>query len=112
MMETEGERQMSVVAVIENGKWVPVADPAQQHATDLNRNSDLIDVTPASDIDQIVAHLGQAVRLAQNLSPADARRARDFMHAAYSMLSATTYLPSQDQARFERALREDVARKR
>lgn len=78
----------------------------------VKEDSDLIDVTPASDIDQIVAHLGQAVRLAQNLTPADARRARDFMHAAYSMLTATTYLPGQDQARFEHALREDVARMR
>jgi hypothetical protein len=103
---------MSVVAVEVDGKWTPISDLAQSQMTNSNRDSDLIDVTPASDIDQIVAHLGQAVRLAQNLTPADARRARDFMHAAYSMLTATTYLPGQDQARFEHALREDVARMR
>lgn len=103
---------MSVVAVVVDGKWTPISDLAQSQMTNSNRDSDLIDVTPASDIDQIVAHLGQAVRLAQNLTPADARRARDFMHAAYSMLTATTYLPGQDQARFEHALREDVARMR
>jgi hypothetical protein len=111
-METEGKRQMSVVAVVVDGKWTPISDLAQSQMTDSNRDSDLIDATPASDIDRIVAHLGQAVRLAQNLTPEDARRARDFMHAACAMLTATTYLPSADQTRFERALREDVARKR
>lgn len=77
---------MSVVGIIVDGKW----DGRP----------------PANDIDQIVAHLAEVVRIAQNLSPEDARRARDFFHAAWGMLSATTSLPTQDQARFARALRE------
>jgi hypothetical protein len=85
---------MAVVASIVNGKWVPV-DDGRSHEID----------TPSSDIDRIAAHLGQAVRLAQQLSPTDARRARDLMHAAQGMLNASTYLPADDQKLFEKSLR-------
>jgi hypothetical protein len=61
--------------------------------------------TLSSDIDRIAIHLGQAVRLAQNLSPADARRARDLMHAAQGMMSATTFLEKPEQALFNKSLR-------
>jgi hypothetical protein len=86
---------MAVVGIIVDGKWTAIDD---------GRNE--ID-TPSSDIDRIAAALGQAVRLAQNLNPTDARRARDLMHAAQGMMSATTYLPADDQKFFERALRGD-----
>ncbi|MGZ6316307.1 MAG: hypothetical protein ACXWNQ_03530 [Anaerolineales bacterium] len=94
---------MSVVAVVVDGKWTPVLDPA--HPANQRTDTQVIDGS-MSDVDRIVSLLGQVVRLAQTLSPTDARRVRDFVHATESMLSATTYLPEQDQARFERALRE------
>ena len=90
---------MAVVAIIVDGKWTPVDDGRPQQV-----------VNPTSDIDQIAAHLGAVVRLAQNMTPEDQRRARDFMHAASAALSATTYLPETDQKLFEAALR-DTARK-
>jgi hypothetical protein len=81
---------MGVVAIIVDGKWT-VIDDGRPPST--------------SDIDRIAAHLGQAVRLAQNLKPTDARRARDLVHAAQGALNASTYLPRDDQKLFERALR-------
>lgn len=98
---------MSVVAIIQNGVWTPVDDG--QPPTNPRSDTHVIDAS-TSEVDRIIAHLGQVVRLAQNLTPEDARRARDFMHAASSMLTATTYLPGPDQARFERALRDNKGR--
>jgi hypothetical protein len=94
---------MPLVAIVENGVWttIEVGQPSPSQKNDRNVSVD----TPISDIDQIAAHLGQAVRLAQNLSPTDARRARDLMHAASAMMSATTYLEKSDQKLFERSLR-------
>jgi hypothetical protein len=86
---------MGVVAIIVDGKWTAIDD---------GRNE--ID-TPSSDIERVAAALGLAVRLAQNLSPTDARRARDLMHAAQGAMSATTYLEKSDQKLFEKSLRGD-----
>ena len=95
---------MGVVAIVVDGVWTPVGDPTQS----VNQRLDTHDVidAPMSDVDRIVSLLGQVVRLARGLTESDARRVRDFVHATSSMLTATTYLPEQDQARFERALRE------
>jgi hypothetical protein len=97
---------MGLVAIVENGVWKSIDDgqPSQPSPVSQKNDTHVID---ASDIDQIAAHLGQAVRLAQRLNPTDARRARDLMHAASGMLSATTYLPEPDQKLFERALHGD-----
>jgi hypothetical protein len=70
----------------------------------------LVESPHANPIDVIVRHLGEVVRLAQGLSETDARRARDFILAASSMLAATTYLPKNDQAIFESTLREIAKR--
>ena len=86
-----------MVGIIVDGKWMSIDDGRPAHVID----------TPRSDVDQIIAHLGQVVRLAQRLSDEDQRRVRDFVHAASALLSATTYLPDTDQKLFERALRGD-----
>jgi hypothetical protein len=100
---------MGLVAIVENGVWTTIdvvqqPAPASHHVNQKNDNHE-VEVDTRSDIDKIASHLGQAVRLAQNLSPADSRRARDLMHAAQGMMSATTYLPDTDQKLFERSLR-------
>jgi hypothetical protein len=87
---------MAVVAIIENGKWVPVTDGHQQHAVTVN--------TP---MDAIVDHLAAVVKQAQSLSDHDQRRTRDFVRAALATLEATTSLPKSDQRMFERSLRGD-----
>jgi hypothetical protein len=94
---------MGLVAICENGLWttIEIGQPSPSQKNDRNVSVD----TRISDIDQIAAHLGKAVRLAQNLSPTDARRARDFFHAASGMMSATTFLPSDDQKLFGKSLR-------
>jgi hypothetical protein len=99
---------VSLIAIVENGVWTPVVDYGQSPPNQ-KTGTHVIDA-PISDIDRIAAHLGQAVRLAQNLSPTDQRRARDFVRGTLSMLEATTYLPAPDQARFERALRDNKGR--
>jgi hypothetical protein len=88
---------MALVAVVIDGKWTPIDDgqPSVRQRADVTANG----------VDQIAALLGQVVRLAQNLSPEDQRRARDFMHAAQGALTATTYLSGPDQQTFERSLR-------
>ena len=65
----------------------------------------VVNPSTSSAVDEIVSHLGRVVMLAQHLSAADQRRVRDFTHAAASMLSATTYLPTSDQKVFDTALR-------
>jgi hypothetical protein len=95
---------MALVAVIVDGKWTPVED-GQSHPTNQRTDNTQVIDPSTSDVDRIVSLLGQVVRLAQGLSAEDARRVRAFVHAAASMLSATTYLPDQDQSKFERALR-------
>jgi hypothetical protein len=59
----------------------------------------------SSDLDNVVAHLAQVVKLAQNLPGEDQRRVRDFARATLATLEATTSLPKSDQRTFERALR-------
>jgi len=94
---------MALVAVVQNGVWVPVDDGRPP----VNQKDDthLINIY-TSDVDQIVAHLAQVVRLAQGLSTTDARRVRELVHATSSTLWATTALSSDDQKLFERSLRE------
>jgi hypothetical protein len=98
---------MAVVGIIQDGVWVPIEDGQPPvHQTPDTR---VIDPS-ASDVDKIVMLLGEIVRLAQGLNPADARRTRDFMHTAQSMLTATTFLNGSDQNAFERSLRGEVTR--
>ena len=97
---------MALVAVIKDGKWVPVDGdgyPLITQTTDTR-------AIEANPIDIIMANLAAVVRLAQGLSPEDARRVRDFVHATSAMLQATTYLEASDQKLLEAALR-DTARK-
>jgi hypothetical protein len=97
---------MSVLAVVVDGKWVAAHD-GQPLA---HRKPDIVPV-PTGDVDRIVSLLGQIVRMAQGLSPTEARRVRDFVQATQSMLTATTYLETTDQRLFERSLRDEVARR-
>jgi hypothetical protein len=83
---------MAVVAIIVDGKWTAIDD---------GRNE--ID-TPSSDIDRILNHLAQVVRLAQGLPDDDQRRTRDFVRAALATLEATTSLPKADQRKFNKLL--------
>jgi hypothetical protein len=92
---------MAVVAMVVDGKWVPVGDDGRP-VVNPKPNA-----TPTSDIDQIVKHFAQVVQLAQGLSDEDQRRVRDFARAALATLEATTSLPKSDQRKFERALRGD-----
>lgn len=88
---------MAIIAAIVDGKWVPLpAEPVQPQRQRM---------TALNNIDAIVMHLSEVVKLAQDLSTTDRRRARDFVHAASAVLSATTYLPDDDQSKFDRALR-------
>jgi hypothetical protein len=66
---------------------------------------------PAGAIDQVATHLSEVIRLAQGLSEEDARRVRDLVHAASSVLLASTYLPVDDQRLFESALRTAAGKK-
>ena len=93
---------MGLVAVIQDGKWVPVSDGLPP--TNPRADTHVINM-PMSDVDRIIVHLAEVIRLAQGLSPTDARRVRDLMHAAQAALTASTFLPEADQARFERALK-------
>jgi hypothetical protein len=104
---------MGLVAIVENGVWTTIdvvqqPAPASHHVNQKNDSHHEVEVDTRSDIDKIASHLGQAVRLAQNLSPADARRARDLMHAAQGMLNASTYLEKPEQALFNKALRGEI----
>jgi hypothetical protein len=94
---------MAVLAVVIDGKWTPLGDDGQP----LVRQSADTQVIEASmgGVEEIAGLLGQVVRLAQGLGPEDARRARDFMHAAQAAMTATTYLSGPDQQTFERSLR-------
>lgn len=86
---------MGIVGVVVNGVWQTVDDG--QHVID----------APISDpVDLIVARLAEVIRLAQSLTPADARRVRDFVVATSATLSATTFLEKSDQRAFERSLRD------
>ncbi len=85
---------MAVVAIVVDGKWTAI-DDGRPHVIDTQR----------SDVDRIVAHLAQVVRLAQGLPNDDQRRARDFVRAALATLEATTSLPKSDQKIFRESLR-------
>jgi hypothetical protein len=87
---------MQSVGVIVDGVWMSVIDDAHREVIDPSMHP----------VDQIVAHLGRVVALAQNLSEQDARRARDFVAACSSTLAATTYLPRADQEAIQSALRD------
>ncbi|UGA46134.1 hypothetical protein HU230_0008895 [Bradyrhizobium quebecense] len=93
----------NIVAIALDGVWML----ANQAATKTNsgNGSNVVEFDGTNDVDRIVGHLGQVVRLARNLSEGDARRVRAFVHAASSALLATTYLPKSDQALFEHSLR-------
>ena len=86
---------MAVVGIVVDGKWTSIDD-----------GRPVIDPS-LSDIDQIIRHFAQVVRLAQGLSDEDQRRVRDFARATLATLEATTMLPKSDQARFQRSLRGD-----
>jgi hypothetical protein len=89
----------SVIAIAVDGVWAaPAGDDAHRAITSTN------------PVDHAVALLAEVIALAQNLSEQDQRRIRDFVHAASSVLSATTVLPEQDQRIFETALRNIVRR--
>jgi hypothetical protein len=93
----------NIVAIAVDGVWVPANQAV--HKTNSGNGSNVVEFDARNDVDRIVNHLGQVVRLARNLSEDDARRVRAFVHAASSALSATTYLPESDQALFEHSLR-------
>jgi hypothetical protein len=100
---------MRNVAVIIDGVWhTPQIDDGHR-AISTRTDSNVVN-SPMNEVDQIVSLLGQVVRRTQSLSEQDQRRVRDFVHAASSMLSATTYLPKSDQTKFEAALRDTVVR--
>lgn len=94
---------MAIIATVVDGVWVPVGDDGRPFVNP-KANSH---VTQTSDVELIVKHLAQVVRLAQGLSDEDQRRVRDFVNATQSTLFATTYLAKSDQKIFERALRGD-----
>lgn len=93
---------MAVVAIVVDGVWVPIDDG--RPAVNPKADSHVIDAS-SSDVDRIVAHLAQVIKLAQNLSDGDQRRVRDFVRAALATLEATTSLPKSDQRKFEKSLR-------
>ena len=101
---------MRSIAVIIDGVWQQPQVNNDDHAINARNNSYVIDPS-RNEVDQIVAHLSQVIRLAQSLSEPDQRRVRDFVRAAQAMLDATTSLPQSDQKIFETALRNLVARK-
>jgi len=92
---------MAVVAVVIDGKWVPLDDDGQPL---VRQKVDAQVIDALNDFDQIVACLGQVVRRAQGLSDEDQRRVRDFVRATLAALEATTSLPKNDQRMFERSL--------
>jgi hypothetical protein len=87
IIELEAERARAIA--VSNKPAAAVSKPAK----------------PAGAIDQVTANLSEIVRLAQGVSPEDSRRIRDLVHAASSLLMASTYLPQTDQMKFEAALR-------
>ena len=100
-----------LIAVVENGVWTTIevhTPPPVSQPSPASQNNDSYVVDTRSDIERIAAHLGQAVRLAQTLSPTDARRARDLMHAAQGAMSASTYLEKPEQALFNKSLRGEI----
>lgn len=56
-------------------------------------------------IEEIAALLAKLTRIVQTLDADDARRARELVSAASSLLAASTRLPDRDQRLFEQALR-------
>jgi hypothetical protein len=96
---------MTLIAVAVDGVWRSVSDG--QPLTVPKPDVYAVDA-PVDGVDEIARLLGRAVRLAQNLSPTDARRARDYMHAASAAMTASTYLSGPDQQTFERALRDGI----
>jgi hypothetical protein len=98
----------SVIATIVDGVWVPAQHHQQppQRPVSQEVGSNVVEFdTSRTDVEKIAAHLSQIIRVAQGLSESDARRARDLLHAASGLLMATTYLPKEDQAQLEQALR-------
>ena len=56
-------------------------------------------------IDEFNALLAAALKLARDMSESDKRRASNILEAARGVMTATTYLDSDEQRRFEAALR-------
>jgi hypothetical protein len=61
--------------------------------------------TPLDPVDEVAGLFGRIVNLAQQMNETDQRRVRDLSHAANAALSASTYLPKAEQARFNAAIR-------
>ena len=91
-----------VLAVRVDGVWTSQADVGNQVVRD--GHTQVVD-SPFSDVDAIVAALGEIVRRTQTLSRDDQQRVRSFIYAASNVLEASTRLPSADQKIFEDALR-------
>ena len=81
--------------------------PAKAKPSPVTERSSRLPVIADDDdaIDEIMALLAQTVKIAQTLSPANQRRARDLVHASISVLHATTVLPKGDQEKFQHALK-------
>jgi len=96
------------IGVFVNGSWLPLLPPEEpqpQPQPAAQEATNVVEFDPRSQIDRVAEHLASVVRIARELSPADARRVRDLAHAAVGALSAFTYLPVDDQHAFEKALR-------
>ena len=93
---------MREIAILVDGEWQPIVDGHTQ-VTAPNSSSTMI--MPTDAVDRIAELLAEVVLLAQSLTPQDARRAREFLHAASSVLAASTVLPLEDQRIFETHLR-------
>src|SRR5436190_1702103 len=58
-------------------------------------------VAPLDPLDEYRAHIAAALKLARDMSGDDKRAASNIMEAARGVLTATTYLDSNEQRRFE-----------
>lgn len=62
-------------------------------------------IKPLDALDRYNEHLAAAIRLAQDMSEEDQRRASEFMEAARATLTATTRLKSTELRKWQNALR-------
>ena len=89
--DARGMRVNEVAASETRAVAVPDREPAQ--------------VTPMDPIDEFNGLLARAIPIAHGMNDKDQRRASEFMEAARALLTATTRLPTNEQRRFEAALR-------
>ena len=95
---------MREIAIIIDGVWqLPVTD--EHNAVSGGARQTPPVTTSTDNVERIAEYLAEVVLLAQSLTPQDARRAREFLHAASSVLAASTVLPLEDQRIFETHLR-------